>query len=80
MGGETEDNSTAKVLDETVGMSLDVNALNIAGDFTTNNRIDYLSSKNMEVDGDFIGETLVADSAEIKINADISGILIVGNN
>tara|TARA_Y100001970_G_C14246245_1_gene868489 strand:- start:226 stop:2346 length:2121 start_codon:yes stop_codon:yes gene_type:complete len=78
-GWETQGNSTAKVLDETVGMSLDVNALNIAGDFTTNNRIDYLSSKEMEVDGDFIGETLVADSAEIKRNADISGILIVGN-
>ena len=78
-GWETQGNSTAKVLDETVGMSLDVNALNIAGDFTTNNRIDYLSSKNMEVDGDFIGETLVANSAEIKRNADISGILIVGN-
>ena len=78
-GWETQGNSTAKVLDETVGMSLDVNALNIAGDFTTNNRIDYLSSKEMEVDGDFIGETLVADNAEIKRNADISGILIVGN-
>lgn len=78
-GWEISGNSTAKVLDETVGMSLDVNALNIAGDFTTNNRIDYLSSKEMEVDGDFIGETLVADNAEIKRNADISGILIVGN-